>query len=245
MNTFRNFLLLARFFRNLGLCVLCVFSVVFSFPSLVCWIFFLVWGPEFCYAAWMLDLIMPLADCFQFNADGHTIRWTRILRNSCLCSSLISLCVCFFPSLWRSLFFFQQQPTEKCKSTVQCDILSWMVEDAFQILFTCVMPSNFDEILCFVVDFTIFPSARQNDKLLREISGENPRGQKKVLNNKVWVFPWISLSYGQFQRCILHFKLPICVDKWMHKLSFETATDAFLEKCVQSVCVCITNCHHK
>lgn len=109
--------------------------------------------------------------------------------------------------------FLPTTTDQKCKSNVQCDLLSWMVKDAFRILFTCVMPPKFRRNFVFCCWFHHFSFGTMKwwivEKLVGKISGSK-KGS--------WDFPWISLSYRPFQRCILHFKLPIWVDKWMHKL---------------------------
>lgn len=235
MSTFRNFYCWPVSFV-ISVCVSCmVFFQSFFFFFLFffgVFNFFLACGAPILLCrvnAWLNHAALP--DCFQFNADGHTIRWTQTLRNSCWCSSLFAVFLCwFFPSLWRWLFFLPTTTDQKCKSNVQCDLLSWMVKDAFRILFTCVMPPKFRRNFVFCCWFHHFSFATMKwwivEKLVGKISGSK-KGS--------WDFPWIPLSYRPFQRCILHFKLPIWVDNWMHKLSLKRPhTHKFIEKCAVS-----------
>lgn len=172
MSTFRNFYCWPVSFV-ISVCVSCmVFFQSFFFFFLFffgVFNFFLACGAPILLCrvnAWLNHAALP--DCFQFNADGHTIRWTQTLRNSCWCSSLFAVFLCwFFPSLWRWLFFCQQQPTKSVSRMFNVTYWVGWLKMPFEFFLPASCHRNFVGILCFVVDFTIFPSARWNDELWR------------------------------------------------------------------------------
>lgn len=167
-----QFLLLARFFRNLGLCVLYRFFPSFFFFFLFFFgVFNFFWrvGPQFCYAAWMLDLIMLLSQ-IAFSSMLMDTRFDELKHCEILVDVLLSsLCVCFgfFLLSGDGSFFCQQQPTKSVSRMFNVTYWVGWLKMPFEFFLPASCHRNFVGILCFVVDFTIFPSARWNDELWR------------------------------------------------------------------------------